>query len=247
MRARLVIAAVAVGMLWAFPGAAEAQQEGSGTTATEGTLTIGATVDRFAVRSRRIVGRGTLTARLVDNQGNVQSARRPVTFGVTAQRASCSILTLKLEDLQLTLLGVHVDTSSVNLLLYGIERGRNGGVLGRLFCALADSTIRLRAQVRAGRHERRVVRSLNSRLKRKPLRAFGATAKLSADGAQTAQQAPSCRVLNLVLGPLDLNLLGLVVELYGPSRNLPVTLTITAFPGQGALGDLFCQLSGGPR
>jgi hypothetical protein len=54
-------------------------------------------------------------------------------------------------------------------------------------------------------------------------------------------------VLNLILGPLDLNLLGLVVELFGPNRNAPVTLTITSFPGQGVLGDLFCGLSGGPR
>ena len=44
------------------------------------------------------------------------------------------------------------------------------------------------------------------------MRAFRATAHLSADdGAQAAQTTPSCRVLNLILGPLDLNLLGLVV------------------------------------
>jgi hypothetical protein len=54
-------------------------------------------------------------------------------------------------------------------------------------------------------------------------------------------------VLTLVLGPLDLNLLGLVVELFGENRQSPITLVITAFPGQGALGDLFCQLAGGPR
>ena len=54
-------------------------------------------------------------------------------------------------------------------------------------------------------------------------------------------------MLNLILGPLDLNLLGLVVELYGPNRRSPITLSITSFPGQGVLGDLFCGLSGGPR
>ena len=47
-----------------------------------------------------------------------------------------------------------------------------------------------------------------------------------------------------MLGPLDLNLLRLVVELYGPARNQPVTLTITATRGGGVLGDLFCGLSG---
>ena len=94
----------------------------------------------------------------------------------------------------------------------------------------------------------KVVRSLNTRLKDHPMRAFRASAHLSADDSASAAQAvPSCRVLNLILGPLDLNLLGLVVELYGPNRNAPVTLAITSFPGQGVLGDLFCGLSGGPR
>jgi hypothetical protein len=44
-------------------------------------------------------------------------------------------------------------------------------------------------------------------------------------------------VLTLVLGPLNLNLLGLIVDLN------KVNLTITATRGQGALGDLFCQLA----
>ena len=80
------------------------------------------------------------------------------------------------------------------------------------------------------------------------MRAFRASARLAASGdAQAAQAAPSCRVLNLILGPLDLNLLGLVVELYGPNRQAPITLSITSFPGQGVLGDLFCNLSGGPQ
>jgi hypothetical protein len=134
-----------------------------------------------------------------------------------------------------------------------VRRGEGSGVLGRLFCALSRSTIRLRGASAASADRElavahRLVRSLNTRLQDKPMRAFRATAQLSAeDGAQAAQAAPSCRVLNLILGPLDLNLLGLVVELYGPNRNSPVTVTITSFPGQGVLGDLFCGLSGGPR
>jgi hypothetical protein len=49
----------------------------------------------------------------------------------------------------------------------------------------------------------------------------------------------SCQVLNLVLGPLDLNLLGLVVHLN------QVVLTITAIPGAGALlGNLLCAVAG---
>ena len=47
-------------------------------------------------------------------------------------------------------------------------------------------------------------------------------------------------MLDLVLGPLDLNLLGLMVHL---DR---VQLRITADPNGGLLGSLLCSLAGGP-
>jgi hypothetical protein len=57
---------------------------------------------------------------------------------------------------------------------------------------------------------------------------------------KAAANAPAaCRVLNLVLGPLHLNLLGLNVHL---NR---VHLTITAIPGAGnLLGNLLCAITG---
>jgi hypothetical protein len=63
---------------------------------------------------------------------------------------------------------------------------------------------------------------------------------------KTAQVA--CTVLQLQLGPIDLNLLGLRVQLFGgtnPATPLPVTLLITAVPGNGnLLGNLLCNLTG---
>ena len=58
-------------------------------------------------------------------------------------------------------------------------------------------------------------------------------------GAAGAAAAPAaCNVLNLVLGPLNLNLLGLVVTLN------QVHLNITAVPGAGALlGNLLCDVA----
>lgn len=53
-------------------------------------------------------------------------------------------------------------------------------------------------------------------------------------------QAATCDVLNLVLGPLHLNLLGLVVDLN------QVVLNVTADPNGGLLGSLLCSLAGGP-
>jgi hypothetical protein len=53
-------------------------------------------------------------------------------------------------------------------------------------------------------------------------------------------QGATCNVLDLVLGPLHVNLLGLLVDL---NR---VHLTITATPGGGILGNLFCGLANTP-
>jgi hypothetical protein len=62
----------------------------------------------------------------------------------------------------------------------------------------------------------------------------GATAN-----ATTQQAALACNVLDLVLGPLNLNLLGLVVTLN------QVHLNITAVPGAGnLLGNLLCAVAG---
>jgi hypothetical protein len=56
--------------------------------------------------------------------------------------------------------------------------------------------------------------------------------------AVVAQQA-ACSILHLVLGPLDLNLLGLRVQLN------QVVLDITAVPGAGnLLGNLLCAITG---
>ena len=50
--------------------------------------------------------------------------------------------------------------------------------------------------------------------------------------------AASCQILSLTLGPLDLNLLGLMVHLN------QVVLTITAVPGAGnLLGNLLCDVA----
>jgi hypothetical protein len=250
MRARLLVVALLGLVALVAPTAAEAKSKAAARD--DGKVTVDVKIRAFAVQGRNIVARGVLTSR-VEGAGEAQTARKRVTFAVAAQRGRCHVLTLTLDDLQLDLLGLRVDLSEVNLLIYAVPRGEGSGVLGRLFCALSRTTIRLRGASAAAAddeaaHARKVVRSLNTRLRGKPMRAFRATAHLAADGgAQAAQTVPSCRVLNLILGPLDLNLLGLVVELFGPNRNSPVTLTITSFPGQGVLGDLFCSLSGGPR
>jgi hypothetical protein len=240
MRVRVLVSAVLVttAVLLA-PASASAAKTGKATVAVD------VQIERFALAGERIVARGVLRSR-VEGAGQAAAARRPVRLAVAAQGRNCHVLTLKLEDLQLELLGLKVDLSEVNLRLFARPRGEGSGVLGRLFCTLSRSTIRVGGTRGSIALARRTVRSLNSRLEDRPMRALSAVAQLRSPDAQVAQ-VPSCRVLNLILGPLDLNLLGLVVELYGPGRNAPVTLVITSQPGQGVLGDLFCQLAGGPR
>jgi hypothetical protein len=46
-----------------------------------------------------------------------------------------------------------------------------------------------------------------------------------------------CPILDLTLGPITVNLLGLVVQ------TSPICLTITAFHGGGLLGDLLCSVA----
>lgn len=59
--------------------------------------------------------------------------------------------------------------------------------------------------------------------------------------SSNALLSASCDILNLAVGPLDLTILGLEVQLDNCSGG-PVTVDITATPGGGLLGDLLCDL-----
>jgi hypothetical protein len=67
----------------------------------------------------------------------------------------------------------------------------------------------------------------------------------SLPGRAAQAQPTTCQVLKLVLGPLHLDLLGLVVDLYGKTHHDPVVVTINAQPDKGLLGQLLCGLAGG--
>jgi hypothetical protein len=246
MRRGATIACAAI-LCLAVPGAAEgsggvAQQPPSASLDDSGRLTFDFRVDRFVVRNGRLAARGTALARVSGPGTAARTVRQRVTAPARiAQqgRRRCSLITLSLAPVRLDLLGLRVETSTINLRLRGIRRGAGSGVLGRLLCSLAGS----RVNVRSGA-ARAAVRALNAELPRRGLRAVRASAQLQPQAA-TSQAQESCQVLFLQLGPLRLNVLGLVVELFGESRRDPVTVTITAFRGGGLLGDLFCGLAGG--
>jgi len=143
-----------------------------------------------------------------------------------AKQGSCKILTLVLDQLDLTLLGLNVHLDKVDLRVTGRRRG---GVLGSLFCSLANAKVKPARAAAAA--------ALTSKLRRSgTLRPLGVTVPVTA----VAAQVPTCDVLDLVVGPLNVDLLGLIVDLKR------VHLTITATPGGGVLGNLFCGLANAP-
>jgi hypothetical protein len=220
----LAVAAVAAPPAGANPGPSRA----SGTSSR---LSITAQITRFRASASGVVAQGTLTGKLSSGT-SVSRDSAPVRFAAVAKPKGgrCNVITLRLAPLDLELLGVQVTTSHISLDVYGLK----GRVLGDLFCALSHAKVTF---PRAAR----VARALNHRLNGHPLRVLGASESFPASAAQ----AQTCQVLKLVLGPLHLDLLGLVVDLYGQTKANPVIVTINAQPSKGLLGQLLCGLAGG--
>jgi hypothetical protein len=187
-----------------------------------GKLNVNIAITSFRVANGKTTANGLATATLSDNAGRITRIKQPVSLAVKSG-GSCRILSLVLDQLNLNLLGLNVHLDKVNLQVTG---HKGGGVLGSLFCKLANS--RVKGKIAAAR-------ALTKRVRNKPVRPLAFSVPLRAVAAQSP--SPSCQVLTLVLGPLNLDLLGLVVDLN------KVNLQITATRGQGALGDLFCQLA----
>lgn len=146
---------------------------------------------------------------------------------------TCPILNLSLGPIDLTLLGLRVLTSPICL---DITAQQGGGLLGNLLCGIANL-------LNGGMNLGAVLGSLSP--EQLGTLTNGLTQVLNQVFSRlTSSQAvvgASCNILNLALGPLDLNLLGLRVELDDCAGG-PVTVDITAIPGGGLLGDLLCGL-----
>jgi hypothetical protein len=206
------------------PGVASAASGPTpGAGAPEGKLVVSVNVDRFRATAAGTQASATAKATLTPLGQIPTTVSKKVTLAVSRSGA-CTILTLNVEKLELKLLGLEVHLDKVVL---GVTGQPHGGVLGSLFCSLA------RAHVKAARVS--AVSRLNAAIRRtgavRPLRlGVGVHATTSAVG-------PTCSILDLVLGPLNLNLLGLQVDLN------QVHLTAVADPAGGVLGSLFCGLA----
>jgi len=158
-----------------------------------------------------------------------------LTPGAIPAGGTCPVLNLSLGPIHLSLLGLNVDTSSICLQITAIQ---GGGLLGDLLCSIANL-------LNGGANLADVLAGLTSA--QLNILDSGLTQVLNQAvfiplTQSDAVAAAACNVLNLDLGPIDLNLLGLRVQL-NDCNNGPVTLDITATPGGGLLGNLLCALS----
>jgi hypothetical protein len=193
-----------------------------------GKFTMATKITSVRATASGLVANGVVVGKL-NSGGTVIRDRAPARFRVSQrqQNGRCNILALRLAPVHLALLGIRVDTSHISL---DVLARRRGGVLGRLFCALASAEIRF---------PRVAMARLNRELDQDPI------VSRSSAPVRVASHQGTCQILDLVLGPLHLDLLGLVVDLYGRTKRDPVQVTITGEPGHGLLGDLLCSLAGG--
>jgi hypothetical protein len=142
----------------------------------------------------------------------------------------CSVLDLELGPINLSLLGLHVDTSPICLSITAFE---GEGLLGDLLCGLAGGDLGLLdSPILTGG----LTEILTSALTQAgPGQGGGGDVESVCTG--------ECEVLELVVGPLDLNLLGVNVHL-DDCDDGPVQVCVSATADEGLLGSLLCGLTG---
>jgi hypothetical protein len=177
-----------------------------------------------------LTGTGTLTGTLA----GVPLNNSPFTFTLTpsTKAGQCAILSVHLQPIHLSLLGLHVDTSPICL---DITAQHGGGLLGDLLCGLTDNLSGTAADPTA--LQNLLGQVLNGALN-SPKAAHGHGHGHAGSDVCTGQ----CDVLNLTLGPVNLNLLGLHVSLDNCSHG-PVQVCVSATASEGLLGSVLCSLS----
>jgi hypothetical protein len=170
-----------------------------------------------------------------------------VESGVTPGSSACPILHLEIQDVNVLLLGLRIQSLAPIVLDVTAIPG-DGNLLGNLFCqlahlldgiaptntALATSTVTSILSTLTGG----VIATLPSTgtISTQAQTVFGVPITLTTKSASAAATTTTiCTVLHLILGPVDLNLLGLIVHLD------QVNLLVTAEPGPNNLvGNLLC-------
>jgi hypothetical protein len=254
---RLIAAALVVCVLAGL--AALVQPANAGSTApastastVAGTVSTRMVLNRFRAVGRRVVGRGTVISTFRDATGKTSVKRKHFWIRIREQSyrfqqdTMCHILFLEIGEVDLTLAGLHAVLRSANPgepVQLRLQARREGGILGRLFCDLTQGGGALgtpqKAATAAKLMNKRVRKALLMHVRAVVYRPNGTSPMASPEVALQQQQQGECQVLHLVLGPVHLDLLGLVVDLN------KIVLDVTAIPGT-LLGNIFCQLTTPP-
>jgi hypothetical protein len=206
------------------------------------SLNIVPSVTNISFVNGQLLASGLATATVHGRNFTAPFANVPVNIALapgTNAPGTCPVLNLTLGPIDLDLLGLVVQTSPICL---DITATSGGGLLGDLLCSLGNLLNQgLNLQQALGLL---TVNQLNQLLTGLTGLLNGVLGNLLQAVLQSVQNgaAPGeCAILNLALGPLDLNLLGLGVHLDN-CGNGPVTVTITAHHG-ALLGNLLCSLT----
>jgi len=147
----------------------------------------------------------------------------------------CAVLDLSLGPINISLLGLHVDTSPICL---DITASHGQGILGDLLCSLAGAGGVLDT-ITGILNSADFLNSLSTVLNQ----ALG-RARNAPPGQSGGICTGACQVLDVVIGPLTLQLLGVQVKLDDCS-NGPVEVCVSATGSEGLVGELLCDLGGG--
>jgi hypothetical protein len=205
-------------------------------TSSQAHVQVGFKVGKFVQQGHGLVALGSVTTQVTTPDGKSQTLSKPFRAQVvsrgfrTLASRTCAVLQLRLDKLYLNLLGLQVNLGKVVL---SISASPTGGALGSLFCKLAHTQVKLRS---LASYAGKLTKTVHAAGLATSDSLLGVSAPMTQK--QLAAGTAVCPILDLILGPLHLDLLGLIVDLN------QVHLTITADPHGGALGALFCQLAG---
>jgi hypothetical protein len=238
-----------------------------GASKVAGTVSTRMIVDRFMAVGKRVVGQGTVISTYTDAAGATSVQRRSIRLAISKRLVQqrlrlsavqqeeplCQILFLEIGEVDLTLAGLHVTARAFNAdepIRLRLQARRSGGILGQLFCDLAEGG----GVASSKRKARSSAQALTTQMRGSTIMrmkaviyaprqttsgAIGTMSSTAPNAPQAPTQVAECNVLHLILGPVHLDLLGLIADLN------KIIVDIKAVPGT-LLGDIFCLLSSDP-
>jgi len=204
-------------------------------------LTNPLTITGINVTNLVVSGANQLTATLslvgqvAGHNFTLPGVQVPITIGQTGTTADgCPILHLELQIPDLNVLGLHVqlDNCHNGPVTVDVTAHRGEGLLGDLLCGLTSGGLPLNLNATG------VTGALQQALNGVLGKLITSGTNTGGGGGQVSAQQNRSDLVNLHLGPIDLNVLGLQVT------TSEICLDVFAQRGGGILGDLLANING---